>query len=416
MPAAPLIAKKLSAGSSAKAIGMELDRRAHTYANEVDPSRTHLNLNWVGGEWKAAGDAVPEPLEDAIDRRMGELVTKRRIRKDAVKAEGFVLSSNGHLSDEKAVEFLKAGVGWMAERYGRENLLAASIHMDEDTPHAQFWIAPVIHDAETGFDRLSAKELFTPNKLSKDKKKVEREGTLAKLQSDFFDEVASGYGYDKPFTHEERLNNGRVYGSQKAYKAEKEIERAQARINSAKAEERAVQAAVDALKAEEQKARERLELVQGAERQIVEGPGEADAMRGADQALEGSRECVAECAHALWSPGGWTGEGVPGRAASRERAGKAQAGIERLRSALDSAGERLGRVVDAVREVLGRLGSFVDARDLSADTLADARAAGIEVRERLAMTLSDQAELAREYSMARENAAPRITRSRGISL
>ena len=42
-------------------------------------------------------------------------------------------------------------------RYGYENLLAAQIHLDEGTPHAHIWIAPVIR-GEDGHDRLCAKE------------------------------------------------------------------------------------------------------------------------------------------------------------------------------------------------------------------------------------------------------------------
>lgn len=226
MPAAPLVAKKLKAGSSSTAIGMELDRRAHVYANEIDPSRTPDNLYWVGGEWVAGRDgATPEPLDEAIERRMGELNTKRKIRTDAVKAEGFVLSSNAQLDESTAVEFLKEGVDWMAERYGRENVLAAAIHLDEDTPHAQFWIAPVIHDPETGYDRLSAKELFTPNKVDRKAKKVIEEGTLTKLQRDFYREVSSRYGYSEPFTADQRMANGKVYKSQAAYKADRAVQK-----------------------------------------------------------------------------------------------------------------------------------------------------------------------------------------------
>lgn len=230
MPAAPLVAKKLKAGSSAEAIGEELDRRAHVYANEIHPERTPDNEYWVGGEWVAGRDgAKPEALDEAIERRMGELNTKRKIRSDAVKAEGFVLSSNSQLDERSAVEFLKEGVEWMAERYGVENLLAAAIHVDEDTPHAQFWIAPVIHGRDGEYDRLSAKELFTPNKLSRDRKTVVKEGTLTKLQRDFYREVSSRYGFSEPFTADQRMANGKVYKSQAAFKADSELSRIERR-------------------------------------------------------------------------------------------------------------------------------------------------------------------------------------------
>ena len=74
MTVAPLIAMKSTKCESLEAVGKELDRRAHTYANDVDQSGRHV---WY---LCRAGDESPVPLEQAIERRMGELNTKRKIR------------------------------------------------------------------------------------------------------------------------------------------------------------------------------------------------------------------------------------------------------------------------------------------------------------------------------------------------
>ena len=71
MTVAPLIAMKSTKCESLEAVGKELDRRAHTYANDVDQSGRHV------GYLCRAGDESPVPLEQAIERRMGELNTKR---------------------------------------------------------------------------------------------------------------------------------------------------------------------------------------------------------------------------------------------------------------------------------------------------------------------------------------------------
>ena len=81
---------------------------------------------------------------------MGELKTKRKVRENQVRAMGFIVSSNDALDEKTAREFLDRSINWFGARYGYENLLAAQIHLDEGTPHAHIWIAPVIHDAETG--------------------------------------------------------------------------------------------------------------------------------------------------------------------------------------------------------------------------------------------------------------------------
>lgn len=376
MPAAPLIAKKLSAGSSPVAIGMELDRRAHIYANEVDPNRSHLNEYLCGGEWVRAGDgAEPEPLDAAIERRMGELNTRRKIRADAVRAEGFVLSSNAQLDDATAVRFLKEGIGWMAERYGRENVLAAAIHMDEDTPHAQFWIAPVIHDESTGYDRLSAKELFTPNRVDRKEKKVIEEGTLTKLQRDFWREVASRYGYSEPFTVEQRMSDGREYKSQAEYKAGKALravedelgrkERRSMELNTEIADKEGDLVELDSAIEDR-----RIELRDiGGQIQQEQRRLESVRQRIREKELEPAQETLAESARTLYEArnDGEREEALAGEVeglrsrireleganrAARERVAELDRGLPALRARRDRARERFGAVELRVKQAM----------------------------------------------------------------
>ena len=214
MTVAPLIAMKSTKCESLEAVGKELDRRAHTYANDVDQSGRHI------GYCCRADDAHPLPLDKAVERRMGELNTKRKIRDNAVRAMGFIVSSNDALDEKSAREFLDRSINWFGARYGYENLLAAQIHLDEGTPHAHIWVAPVIHDRETGFDRLCAKELFAPDKRRKNaegKWEVVAQGTMSRLQEDFWEQVAKPYGYERPLRHELRAKG---YRSLDAYKVQ----------------------------------------------------------------------------------------------------------------------------------------------------------------------------------------------------
>lgn len=213
MTVAPLIAMKSTKCDSFEAVGKELDRRAHTYANDVDQSGRHV------GYLCRAGDESPVPLEQAIERRMGELNTKRKIRDNQVRAMGFIVSSNDALDEKDAREFLDRSVQWFGARYGYENLLAAQIHLDEGTPHAHIWIAPVIR-GEDGHDRLCAKELFAPDKRRKNaegKWEVTAQGTMSRLQEDFWEQVAKPYGYERPMRHELRAKG---YRSLDAYKVQ----------------------------------------------------------------------------------------------------------------------------------------------------------------------------------------------------
>lgn len=214
MTVAPLIAMKSSQVKSFDAVGRELDRRAHTYANDIDGSGRHIGYRC------RAEDERPVPLERAVERRMGELKTKRKVRENQVRAMGFIVSSNDALDEKTAREFLDRSINWFGARYGYENLLAAQIHLDEGTPHAHIWVAPVIHDAETGFDRLCAKELFAPDKRRKNaegKWEVTAQGTMSRLQEDFWEQVAKPYGYERPLRHELRAKG---YRSLEAYKVQ----------------------------------------------------------------------------------------------------------------------------------------------------------------------------------------------------
>ena len=226
MAVAPLIAMKSTKCESLEAVARELDRRAHTYVNDVDPTRSGLNEVYC-----CERDGKPLTLDEAVEQRVGELHTKRAVRKDAVKAMGFIVSTNDALSDEQASEFLNDALRWFAKRYGQENMLGAAIHYDEDTPHLHLWLAPVI--SEDGWDRLCAAKLFTPDKrerfdedghkLKKGQEpekgkvvwKVTERGTMSILQEDFWREVASKYGYDHPLDRETR---GKGYRSLEAYK------------------------------------------------------------------------------------------------------------------------------------------------------------------------------------------------------
>ena len=89
----------------------------------------------------------------------------------------------------------------------------------QSTPHVHIWIAPVIH-GEDGYDRLCAKELFAPDKRRKNaegKWEVTAQGTMSRLQEDFWEQVAKPYGYERPMRHELRAKG---YRSLDAYKVQ----------------------------------------------------------------------------------------------------------------------------------------------------------------------------------------------------
>ena len=137
---------------------------------QIDKSRTHLNYHTLPHEKKYLS---------FIDERIKELAPKRKIKDDAVLITSFILGSDKEffdgISPETQKQFFDDCTEFFAERYGKENIMSAVVHLDESTPHLHFNMMPV-----TG-GRLCAKELFDRT-------------ALRELQTDFYEVVGKKYG------------------------------------------------------------------------------------------------------------------------------------------------------------------------------------------------------------------------------
>lgn len=151
----------------------EKDGTSHTN-KEIDWSRTHLNFDLHNEE--------PIKFHRVIKERIESLDLKKAVRKDAiVMAQVFVGSDNDffkNLSDDKAKEFFKDTYYFFKEKYGSENIISASVHLDETTPHMHINFVPVTPDG-----RLCAKDV------------IGYKTELSKLQ-DEFNEFCKSKGYD----------------------------------------------------------------------------------------------------------------------------------------------------------------------------------------------------------------------------
>lgn len=114
----------------------------------VDPSLTHLNYN--------LGPSRDCSQVEFVRRRIDSLGSARKVRKDAVRMEDCVLTQPRSLDPSRSREFFAAAYEFLADRYGRENVVSAYVHMDEPNamPHMHFAWVPVTRDG-----RLSAKDV-----------------------------------------------------------------------------------------------------------------------------------------------------------------------------------------------------------------------------------------------------------------
>ena len=171
---------------------------------QIDKSRTHLNYHTLLYEKKYLA---------FIDERIKELAPKRKIKDDAVLITSFILGSDKEffdgISPETQKQFFSDCTEFFAERYGKENVVSAVVHLDESTPHLHFNLMPV-----TG-GRLCAKELFD-------------RAALRELQTDFYEVVGKKYGLKRG-----KEDNTAKHLDTVAFKTKKMTEAAEEKIREA---------------------------------------------------------------------------------------------------------------------------------------------------------------------------------------
>ena len=119
----------------------------------------------------------------AVKERIDNFATKTTtVRKDAVVMCNFVVTSDEKtmkaMSPKEQRAFFKDSTKFFMNRYGAENVVNATVHMDERTPHMHIGVVPITQE------RLSAKNLFTRKELTS-------------LQTDFAREVGQPYGLER---------------------------------------------------------------------------------------------------------------------------------------------------------------------------------------------------------------------------
>ena len=135
-----------------------VDRKTKNHSNkDIDDSKTHLNYDLIGHE---RSTSFHEEFMDYIkENRVGS----RAVRKDAVIMQDWLISSSQEffdtLNENETKRYFETAVEFFAEKFGRENIRFATVHMDEKTPHMHMGIVPL----KDG--KLTAKTIFDRNCL-----------------------------------------------------------------------------------------------------------------------------------------------------------------------------------------------------------------------------------------------------------
>lgn len=133
------------------------DRTKEGLGENVNPERTHLNYN-------LAQTDQPKKQLDFIHQRLAEV--KCQNRKDVNVFCDWVVTAPKDLPEEEQSSFFSACYDFLADRYGKKNIVSAYVHMDETTPHMHFAFMPVVPDRKhPGREKISAKEVITRSDL-----------------------------------------------------------------------------------------------------------------------------------------------------------------------------------------------------------------------------------------------------------
>jgi hypothetical protein len=118
------------------------ERETHNADQERTPDNQHL---------------VAKSTDEAMGKLRALLPEKRR--KDAVLAVEYVMTASpewfAQATPEQEKSFFQRSLQWLADKYGADRIVTASIHRDEATPHLSAFVVPLTQDK-----RLSAKEFI----------------------------------------------------------------------------------------------------------------------------------------------------------------------------------------------------------------------------------------------------------------
>lgn len=125
---------------------------------DIDTDRTHLNYNLAPDRGMSQGDFVKKRCEEVQCLK----------RKDINVMCSWVVTLPKEVTGKEDTEyFMQKTYEFLEDRYGKENVVSAYVHLDETQPHIHFAFVPVVTDKKKGIEKVSAKECISKNELSR---------------------------------------------------------------------------------------------------------------------------------------------------------------------------------------------------------------------------------------------------------
>lgn len=289
------------------------------HSNEdIDPTRTSDNVTLVydaeAEEYRQCKDS--NELVAALEKRLETV--KRPLRKDAVVLRPVIMQLDpewykDNKNDDERINSYEKMLEWATDTFDAENVIGASLHLDETNPHLHILVTPVTDDG-----RLSQKDWF-------------RGPAALRAMHDSLREHMRDSGFDvalqrkKPGKYAKRMDEREYKDFAELQKTRKALEKQQAALQ---AQQEAVRRRGRAVVSREKALEERERALEGRER-AVEGRERAVAARArqvdqtCQEALDLSRRAAEDEARVIkWAEGkGWrkAADGIKGQTERREQ-------------------------------------------------------------------------------------------------
>lgn len=156
------------------------ERKSHSNP-DIDSAKSGLNFSLV--------ECQNQNFIDAIKKNLDGLDATKAVRKDAVVMVQCLVTSDHDffkaLTPDRQRDFFEQSLAFVADRYGHGNILSATVHLDETTPHMHVNLTPIREG------RLTAKEIFNRQEFST-------------LHTDFHKAVGREWGLERGETREDK--------------------------------------------------------------------------------------------------------------------------------------------------------------------------------------------------------------------
>ena len=169
----------------------------------ADPDRTAKNVELVSRKFtNSNGKTYELTLQQAVDKRIREAGIKRKKTQYSCLEVIFTGSRETMcgMSRKKLLKWSKEILTWAQEKWGKENVVSASLHVDERTPHIHMIVVPIVtgQSRRTKFHQEHKKPKKTykidHNKPRLCKNEVYTTGKLFEYHDSLYEEVNKNYG------------------------------------------------------------------------------------------------------------------------------------------------------------------------------------------------------------------------------